>query len=99
MTNVNTVTPRPRESVPTTSEEISVILYANGHSTYHPVLVEQLTNYVEAKFEKLRKEQEALSKVNHYDVARMNILYKLNESAKNDDRDGVTIYSQALQRI
>jgi hypothetical protein len=48
---------------------------------------------------KAYEEKEALSKVNHYEFARMNILYKLNESAKNDDRDGVTIYSQALQRI
>ena len=91
----------PRDIVKTTEEEISKILYANGHSVYHPVLVEQLTKFVEDKINQLKDEQEALevANKNYYQTARKNIERQLAEAAINNDHEGVTIYSQALQRI
>lgn len=91
----------PRDIVKTTEEEISQILYANGHSVYHPVLVEQLTKFVEDKLNRLKDEQEALDVANkdYYRTARKSIEKQLATAATNDDREGVTVYSQTLQRI
>lgn len=88
----------PREVCKTVSEEISQILYANGHSVYHPVLVEQLTKYVDDKFTKAREEQEALDATKIEDP--FPIMYKtLKNAAGRGDWEAVETLSKAIQRL
>jgi len=86
----------PRELSKTVTEEISQILYANGHSVYHPVLVEQLTKYVEDKFTKAREEQEALQATEDPVVK----LHRLLGSATDiGDLETIETASKAIQRL
>jgi hypothetical protein len=75
-------------------------VYKNGHSGFESkeALYEGIAKALQAKLQEY-EETAALTRINHYEVAKMNVLYKLSEATKNDDRDGVTVYSQALQRI
>lgn len=87
---------QPRKVFKTVSEEISQILYANGHSVYHPVLVEQLTKYVDDKFTKAREEQEALQATEDPLVK----LYRLLGSATDiGDLETIEATSKAIQRL
>lgn len=86
----------PREMSKTVSQEISQILAANGHSVYHPVLVEQLTKYVDDKFTKAREEQEALQATEGPVVK----LYRLLGSATDiGDLETIEATSKAIQRL
>ena len=81
-----------------TNREIVQILYAHGHSTYHPVLAQALEDYFEGKIQKLKDEQEALDAVNGTDPLPM--LYKLlNNAAAKGDTDVIDVASKAIQRI
>lgn len=92
---------KPRKVFKTVSEEISQILYANGHSVYHPVLVEQLTKYVEGKFTKVREEQEALEAANQDKPHSVlyNLYRVLNQAINNGEIENISIISQAIQRL
>ena len=81
-----------------TNQEIVQILYAHGHSTYHPVLADALEAYIHEKFEQARKEQEALDHVKIEDP--FPIMYKtLKIAAGRGDWEAVETLSKAIQRI
>lgn len=84
-----------------TNQEIVQILYAHGHSTYHPVLADALEAYIHEKFEQARKEQEALDNTmrGQYQRAQQNVAKQLADAALIGDRDAVSVYSQAMQRL
>lgn len=82
----------------TTNNEIVQILYAHGHSTYHPVLAQALEDYFEAKIQKLLDEQEALDATKIEDP--FPIMYKtLKNAAGRGDWEAVETLSKAIQRI
>ena len=91
----------PCEMSKTVSQEISQILAANGHSVYHPVLVEQLTKYVDYKFTKAREEQEALEAANQDKphTVLYNLYRVLNQAINSGEIENINIISQAIQRL
>lgn len=82
----------------TTNKEIVQLLYAHGHSTYHPVLAQALEDYFEAKIQELLDEQEALDATKIEDP--FPIMYKtLKSAAGRGDWEAVETLSKAIQRL
>lgn len=71
-----------------TNQEIVQILYAHGHSTYHPVLADALEEFVNTKV----KEAEPATVNDLLIVAIANAITEGNLEA-------VTVYTQAFQRL
>ena len=75
-----------------TNNEIVKILYAHGHSQYHPALANALEDYFEAKIQQVKDEQEAL------DVSKT-LWLEFYGAIKTRDLEAVDVLSKAIQRI